>query len=70
MGLEPTCPHLPPARLMGLGLPLQYMLPTPAKPDAEADNCIVHDLTDHSPVPLGAREYAHPGCRGHLAWTH
>lgn len=55
---------------MGLGLPLQYMLPTPTKPDAEADNCIVHDLTDHSPAPLGAREYAHPGCRGHLAWTH
>ncbi|XP_036780134.2 piezo-type mechanosensitive ion channel component 1 isoform X4 [Manis pentadactyla] len=33
---------------------VQYMLPMPAKPDSEADNCIVHDLTGHSPVPLGA----------------
>ncbi|XP_058384443.1 piezo-type mechanosensitive ion channel component 1 isoform X4 [Diceros bicornis minor] len=28
----------------------QRMVPTPTGPDSEADNCIVHDLTSHSPV--------------------
>ncbi|KAK2489354.1 hypothetical protein MC885_003235 [Smutsia gigantea] len=31
----------------------QYVLPTPARSDSEADNCTVHDLTGHSPVPQG-----------------
>lgn len=31
---------------LGLGLPLQHTMP-----DAEADNCIVHDLSSHSRVP-------------------
>ncbi|ELK00499.1 Protein FAM38A [Pteropus alecto] len=28
----------------------QHMTPTPMGPDPEADNCIVHDLTCHSPI--------------------
>ncbi|XP_021563085.1 piezo-type mechanosensitive ion channel component 1 [Carlito syrichta] len=39
----------------------QHVTPTPATPDAEADNCIVHDLTGQSPTrqqPLHSRRAA------------
>ncbi|XP_066205386.1 piezo-type mechanosensitive ion channel component 1 isoform X1 [Saccopteryx leptura] len=52
----------------------QRMMPTPMGPDPETDNCIVHDLTSHSPVqqrPLrprlaGPRETSPLHGLGHL----
>lgn len=42
MGVSPPAHGL---GSLGLGLPLQHTMPDP-----EADNCIVHDLSSHSPV--------------------
>lgn len=46
---------------LGLGSLLQGLMPTPTGPDSEADNCIVHDLTSHSPVQQRPCEYQAPG---------